>query len=95
MRWVTDVCRGAGPVGILAAYCAFHRGTERVLIIDRGAPSACRKISAARWLILSSRADYAREITSTEFRSYQYQAWFLTWVPILAADQSRRRHEIC
>ena len=26
--------RGAGPVGTLAAYCAFHRGASRVLIID-------------------------------------------------------------
>ena len=26
--------RGAGPVGVLAAYCAFHRGASRVLIID-------------------------------------------------------------
>ena len=30
--------RGAGPVGTLAAYCAFHRGASRVLIIDEVFP---------------------------------------------------------
>ena len=28
------ICRGAGPVGILAAQCCFARGAKRVILID-------------------------------------------------------------
>ncbi len=45
----TVMRRGAGPVGTLAAYCAFHRGASRVLIIDEVFPglhvSHCRLMS--------------------------------------------------